>query len=156
MSFATFSGPIRSGTVREGSGANTGLVVLAKSVALPAAPGATRLGTLPAGSQILNFIVDVTTQFNPATLLTVGTSDSAAAYLASTTITASGDNKRILQSVIDASLVAGALTNVGTSDVTLIATTSTAVATDDPQGAATLTVLYVQRADDGTQVPASA
>ena len=153
MSFATFSGPVRIGTVKEGSGVNTGLVVLAKSVALPAAPGATTLGTIPAGSQILNFIVDVTTQFNSATTLTVGTSGSAAAYLASTTITASGDNKRILQSVVDASLVAGALTNVGTSDVTLIATTASSTAT---AGAATLTVLYVQRADDGSQVPASA
>ena len=153
MSFATFSGPVRIGTVKEGSGVNTGLVVLAKSVALPAAPGATTLGTLPAGSQILNFIVDVTTMFNSATTLTVGTSGSAAAYLASTTITASGDNKRILQSVVDASLVAGALTNVGTSDVTLIATTASSTAT---AGAATLTVLYVQRADDGSQVPVSA
>ena len=153
MSFSSFSGPIRSGTVKEGSGANTGLVVLAKSVALPAAPGTTTLGTLPAGSQILNFIVDVTTQFNAATTLTIGTAGSAAAYLASSTITGGASGSRILQSVIDAGLVPGGITNVGTSDVTLVATTASTTAT---AGAATLTVLYVQRADDGSQVPASA
>ena len=129
------------------------LVVLAKSVALPAAPGVTTLCTLPAGSQILNFIVDVYTEYNQATNLRIGTSSNDDEYLADAVITGTGGNKRILQSVIDAKLVAGALTNVGTSDVTLIATTASSTAT---AGAATLTVLYVQRADDGTQVPASA
>ena len=31
MAFATHSGPVRVGTVKEGSGRNTGLVVLAQS-----------------------------------------------------------------------------------------------------------------------------
>ena len=31
MSFSTFSGPLRSGTVKEGAGRNTGLVVLSQS-----------------------------------------------------------------------------------------------------------------------------
>ena len=155
MSFSTFSGPIRSGTVKEGSGANTGLVVLAKSVALPAAPGTTTLGTIPAGSQILNFIVDVTTQFNVATTLTVSsdTNGSVALYLAETTITGGVNNYRIAQAAIDASLSTAYITNIGTSDVTLIATTASSTAT---LGGAVLTVLYVQRADDGSQVPASA
>jgi hypothetical protein len=31
MSFSTFSGPLRSGTVKEGAGRNTGVVMLAQS-----------------------------------------------------------------------------------------------------------------------------
>jgi hypothetical protein len=31
MAFSTFSGPLRSGTIREGSARNTGLVVLSQS-----------------------------------------------------------------------------------------------------------------------------
>lgn len=150
--FSTFSGPIRSGTVKEGSGANTGCVVLSKSVALPAAPGATTLGTLPAGSQILNFIVDVTTEFNSATTLKIGTSSNDDAYLEAAVITGT-NGIRILQSVIDAKLMPAAITNVGTSDVTLIATTASSTAT---AGAAVLTVVYVQRLSDGSEVPASA
>lgn len=151
MSFSTFSGPIRSGTVREGSGANTGLVVLSKSVAIPptATSATTTIGTLPAGSQIIDFIVDTTTVFNQATTLIIGTASNDDEYLvATTTITSAA---RLDPSTVAANMTASCV-NVGTSDVTLIAKTAGSAST----GAATITVIYVQRADDGSQVPASA
>ncbi len=153
MSFSTFSGPVRSGTVRYGSGENTGLVVLSQSATLPAAPGTKTVAVLPAGSQILNVIVDTTTQFNAATTLKLGDGTTADKYMTAATITgANATNNRILQSVIDAQLVTGELVNIGTSDVTLVATTTSSTAT---AGAATVTIQYVQKAADGSEVPAT-
>ena len=151
MSFSTFSGPIRSGTVRIGSSENCGLAVLSQSATLPAAPGTKTVAILPAGAQILNVIVDTTTQFNAATTLTLGDGTTANKYMTAATITgASATNNRILQSVIDAQLVTGELVNIGTSDVTIVATTSSSTAT---AGAARVTIMYVQKAADGTEDP---
>ena len=64
MSFSTFSGPIRSGTVREGAGRNTGLAILAQSYDTGDLTG-TAVGNvdvlafyLPRGSQIIDITVD--------------------------------------------------------------------------------------------------
>jgi hypothetical protein len=153
MSFATFSGPVRSGTVRYGSGENTGLLVLSQSATLPAAPGTKTVAVLPAGSQILNVIVDTTAQFNAGTTLKLGDGTTADKYMTAATITgANATNNRILQSVIDAQLVTGELVNIGTSDVTIVATTTSSTAS---AGAATVTIVYVQKAADGSEVPAT-
>ena len=66
MSFATFSGPIRSGTVKDGtvaSGRNTGLVVLTQSYdtgVVTAGVGNVdvQFGNLPQGAQIVDIVVD--------------------------------------------------------------------------------------------------
>lgn len=65
MAFNTFSGPVRSGTVRYPVD-NTGLITLSRTayvnmngVALTSSPVAQSLFTLPAGSKILNFIPEV-------------------------------------------------------------------------------------------------
>lgn len=154
MAFASFSGPVRSGTVRYGSGDNTGVVVLSQSAILPAAPGTTTIAVLPAGSQILNVIVDTTTQFNAATTLALGDGTTANKFMTAATITgASATNNRILQSVIDAALVTGNIGNIGTSDVTIVGTTASSTAS---AGAARVTIVYAQKASDGSEVPASA
>lgn len=145
MSFSTFSGPIRSGTIREGSANNCGVAVLVQTKALPAAAGATTVAVLPAGSQILDIIVDTTTVFNAATTLKIGTSSNDDEFVTSTTITTAGRN--------DLSSTYQPLTfiNVGTSDVAVIATTAGTAAT----GAARVTIMYAQKASNGAEDPAT-
>ena len=145
MSFSTFSGPIRSGTVRYGTGENCGVAVLVQTETLPAAAGATTVAVLPAGSQILDIIVDTTTVFNSATTLVIGTSTNDDEFVTSTTITTAGRN--------DLSSTYQPLTfiNVGTEDVPVIATTAGSAAT----GAARVTIMYAQKASNGAEDPAT-
>lgn len=152
MGFSTFSGPVRSGTVQWGPSDNTGLSILSQSATLPAAPGTTTIAVLPAGAQILNVVVDTTTQYNAATTLALGDGTTANKYMTAATITGGASGSRILQSVIDAALVAGQITNIGTSDVTIVGTTASTTAT---AGAATVTIMYVQRTSSGAQYPAT-
>lgn len=144
MSFSTFSGPIRSGTVRIGSGENCGLAVLMQSKALPAAAGATTVAVLPAGSQILDIIVDTTTLFNSTTNLTLGDGSTASKYLTTTNITAAG--RASLSGYQPLEFI-----NIGTSDVSIVATTAGTATT----GAARVTIMYVQKLADGTEDPAT-
>lgn len=143
MSFSTFSGPIRSGTVRNGTGENCGVAVLVQTEVLPAAAGATTVAVLPAGSQILDIIVDTTTVFNQATTLKIGDSSNDDLFVTQTTITSAGRN--------DLSSTYQPLTfiNVGTSDVPVIATTAGSAAT----GAARVTIMYAQKASNGAEDP---
>lgn len=144
MSFTTFSGPIRSGTVREGANRNTGLVVLSQSAAIPAAAGATTVAKLPAGAQIIAMVFSTTTVFNSATTATVGDGSTADLYSAATnTVTSVGT---YLMNPTSAGQ------NIGTSDKNIVVTTSGSATT----GAGTFTVIYAQRAIDGSANPVSA
>jgi hypothetical protein len=108
---------------------------------------------LPAGAQITNIFVDVTTAFNAATgnTITVATSGGttlATAGSASTTPLAAG------RATITAAAL-GTWVNVGTTDLIItgiFANTGTAATT----GAATITIQYVVRDSSGNQAqPAS-
>lgn len=145
MGFSTFSGPIRAGTVRYGSGENCGVAVLVQTEALPAAAGATTVAVLPAGSQILDIIVDTTTVFDSATTLKIGTSSNDDEFVTSTTITTAGRN--------DLSSTYQPLTfiNIGSSDVAVIATTAGSATT----GAAQVTIMYAQKASNGAENPST-
>ena len=151
MGFATHLGPWGTGTVKDTTGttpgtvANMGLMVLSQSADLPAAAGATVVAVLPAGSQILNIYVNTTTVFSAATTLTIGDGTTANKYLTSTTITSVG-----LISTETGNLVGTEINNIGTSDVLVTATTSGSAVT----GAATITVVYVQKNSNGTATPA--
>lgn len=149
MSFSTFSGPIRSGTVRYTTGTtvgsidNTGVCVLSQSTALAAGASATTVAVLPAGAQILFINIDTTTLFNAATTITIGDGTTANLYVTSTTITTAGR--------ATTAGAYGAWTNIGTSDVTVVATLGGSAVT----GNATITVVYAQKASDGSEVPSS-
>ena len=121
-----------------------GLTVLSQSAAIPAAAGATVVAVLPAGSQILNIFVNTTTVFNAATTLVIGDGTTTNAYLTSTTITTAG-----LISTAGGNLVGTAINNIGTSDVLVTATTAGSAVT----GAATVTVVYVQKNSNGSATP---
>ena len=83
MSFSTFSGPIRSGTVREGAGRNTGLVNLSQSYDTGDLTGTivgnvdTASFIIPRGSQIIDIVVDQVVAATAATQLAWQTSTTA-------------------------------------------------------------------------------
>jgi uncharacterized membrane protein len=156
MSFSTFSGPIRSGTVREGAGENTGLVVLTQSydtgvVTAGAGNVDAQLGILPQGSQIVNILIDqvVVPGGTSTSTISVG-STSGGAELSAAVVTTAG----------------GRFTGTATAATQLAWQTSTsadtnvfvryAVGVAAGVGRAIVTVVYVQRASNGAQQPVSA
>ena len=156
MSFSTFSGPIRSGTVREGAAENTGLVVLTQSYDTGVVTNAAgnvdaQLGILPAGSQIVNILIDqvVVPGGTSTSTISVG-STSGGAELSAAVVTTAG----------------GRFTGTATAATQLAWQTSTsadtnvfvryAVGVAAGVGRAIITVVYVQRASNGAQQPVSA
>lgn len=162
MTFSTFSGPLRAGTVKEGSGENTGLVQLARSAtigfaAMTTSPTAQALFTLPAGSKILRFNVEVVTAISGGSVtnvgLTIGDSGTANKYV--TTFNTGITSAKVAQATVDAAMVVAQTNNLGTSDVTVYGT-FTAAGGNPTAGSTVVTVEYVQRSGDGAQVPAAA
>lgn len=160
MGFATHLGPWLLGTVKNTTGTtagtlrNTGCTTVVQSTPITfGTTTATNVAVLPAGAQITNIFVDVTTAFNAATgnTITVATSGGttlATAGSASTTPLAAG------RATITAAAL-GTWVNVGTTDLIItgiFANTGTAATT----GAATITIQYVVRDSSGNQAqPAS-
>lgn len=89
MGTTTFSGPVRSGTLKTGetNGPNLGFALLEQETALTQNSTTAVSSTLyvPVGSKIVDIIVDVLTAFNSATsaVLTVGTSAGGTQYAGS-------------------------------------------------------------------------
>jgi hypothetical protein len=163
MSFASFSGPIRTGTQRYGATENCGLTTLSRTayvnmsgVALTAAPAAQVLFNLPAGSKILNFLTEVTVAITGNSVsqigVQIGRSGTVAAFAASfntgTTVA------RVAQSTIDTAMngTVVATDNIGTVDVPVLGT-FTATTGNPTAGQIAITVFYQQRADNGAQAP---
>lgn len=153
MSFATFSGPIRVGTNRYNPGRNTGLVMLTQSYdtgVVTAGVGNVdaQLGILPQGAQIVNILVDqvVVPGGSSTSTVSVGTTSGGAELMAAVTTTAGGR-----------------FTGVATAATQLAWQTSTsadtpvfvryAVGVAAGVGRAIVTVVYVQRAENGAQNP---
>lgn len=162
MTFSTFSGPLRAGTVKEGVGENTGLVQLARSAtigfaAMTTSPTAQALFTLPAGSKILRFNVEVVTAISGGSVTNVGLvmGDSGTANKYVTTFNTGTSAAKVAQATVDAAMVVAQTNNIGTSDVTVFGT-FTAAGGNPTAGSTVITVEYVQRLDSGAQVPASA
>lgn len=160
MSFSTYSGPIRSGTVKDGtvaSGRNTGNPILVQTatvnmsgVALTATPPVQLLFNLPAGSKILRFNVEKTVAITGATEvnLTIGTAATANLYLTSSALgltvgTTSG---------LTTNLQVTATNNIGLVDIPVRAT-FTATGANATAGTVVVAVEYIQRADDGSAAP---
>jgi len=142
MATTTFSGPIKAGTVREGASANTGGVVLTQTDTFTFSDtGAFATDIiLPASSQIIDQMVDVTTVWDSGTsdALEIGTSADPDAYGDVADIQSAG------RTLVDPDATQGAaIDDIGTSDVTVylkITSAGSAVS----QGAARLTVTYRQ------------
>jgi hypothetical protein len=98
---------------------------------------AVTIATIPAGAQIVDINIDVTTAFNAGTTntVTVGTSASAASYVTSTSVGSAG------RASVATTGVYSAWANTGTSD--LVATiTYSQTGTAASAGAARVTIVY--------------
>ena len=138
MGTTTFSGPVKAGTVREGASANTGSVLMAQSAVIDiiGATNTTAVGIIPANSQIVDVILNVTTVSNDGGTATVkiGHTGDDDEYLANTNVKSLGTTRGTIGT--DG-------TDIGTSDQTVNAI-YTAANGDGTTGAATVTILYIQ------------
>ena len=138
MGTTTFSGPVKAGTVREGASANTGSVLMAHSAIIDiiGATNTTAVGIIPANSQIVDVILNVTTVSNDGGTATVqvGHAGDTDEYLPATNVKALATTRGTIQT--DG-------TDIGTSDQTVNAI-YTAANGDGTTGAATVTILYIQ------------
>jgi len=150
MATTTFSGPVKAGTIKETTGTtvgtnvkNTGFVLMAQSAVIDII-GATAadqvVATIPAGSQIVDVILNVTTANDDTGTATVavGTSGSATAFLPATTVKTAATTRGTLSTSV--------ATDVGTSDIQVLAD-FTAQNGNGAAGAATVTVTYLQARD---------
>ena len=137
MGTTTFSGPVKAGTIRQGSSANIGTLVCAQSAAITEAASEASTGIIiPANSQIINFYVLIQTAWDGGTnTLDIGTSDDADLYCDGLPATVVGNHR-----------VTAAYTgteanwrDVGTSDVTIYVDSVAA-----GNGAGVVTVQYLQ------------
>jgi hypothetical protein len=155
--FSTFSGPIRSGTVREGAGRNTGLVVLSQSYDSGDLTGAV-VGnvdvaalTIPQGAQIVDIVVDqVVAATAGTTTISVGNATGGAQLMAAIATTAGG---RFRGTATAATQLAWQTSTTADTTVYIRNAVGTATLT---AGRFIVTVLYIQRAPNGAQNPASA
>jgi hypothetical protein len=150
MGASTFSGPLKAGTISQTTGttvgtnvANVGFTVMAQSAVIDII-GATAadqvVATIPAGSQIIDVILNVTTANDDTGTATVavGTSGSATAFLPATSVKTAGTTRGTLSTSV--------ATDVGTTDIQVLAD-FTAQNGNGAAGAATVTVLYLQARD---------
>lgn len=140
-----FSGPVKAGTVREGAGANVGNVVLSQSYDSGDLTGDeagnydVQLGTLPAGAQIVDIVVDqVVAAGTGTTTVSVGTASGGAQLMAGVATTAGG---RFRGTATAATQLAW---QTGTSDTAVWVRNVVASATLTA-GRFIVTVLYVQK-----------
>ena len=146
MGTTTFSGPIKAGTISQTTGTalgdsikNTGQVIMAQSVIVDII-GASHLNqvcaVVPANSQIVDVIVNVTTVNNDtgAATISVGTVADADAFIATLNVKALATTHGTLDTEA---------TIVGTTDIQVLAD-FTGANGDGTTGAATVTVIYIQ------------
>jgi hypothetical protein len=145
MANTTFSGPIKAGTIKDTTGstvgtnvANVGQVLMGQSAVIDiiGASATTTVATVPANSQIVDVILNVTTVNNDsnAAAVVVGVSGDTNAFIPSTSVKALATTRGTLDTEA---------TDVGSTDVQVIAT-FTATDGNGTTGAATVTVLYLQ------------
>jgi hypothetical protein len=136
------TGPLQLGTGLDNTGTDTGYVVQSKSVTLAqnSTTAVNATVVLPANSQIVNIIADVTTAYNSVTsaVLTVGTAAAGTQYVTSIDAKTGG---RASYSFSAAQVSAMANIGTNTSVVATVTPTGTTSA-----GAARVTVNYVQTA----------
>jgi len=161
MGIATHLGPWLLGTVKDTTGTtagnirNTGATVVSQSKAIVYTDitAGTVAFTIPAGSQILTASFNTTVAYATTTPTYALLSNAVAINTA-----ANGSvytNTGIVNLLLGNNNAAGAVlcNNVGTTDAIITFTQANVTATS---GAGVLTMTYVVKNSDGTQVPASA
>ena len=157
--FSTLSGPIRSGTVREGALENTGLVALVQSYNSGDLTGRTTASSpydvlafiVPQGSQIVDITVDqIVVATGGTTTVSVGSASGGNQLMAAVVTTAGGRFRGTASAATQLEWQTSTTADT-TVYVRLAVGTGTLTA-----GQFIVTVTYVQRAPNGAQVPASA
>jgi hypothetical protein len=149
MGTTTFSGPVRAGTLKSGetNGPNVGVVTLMQETALTQNSTTAVSSTLyiPAGSKIINILVDTLTAFNSATtaVLSVGTTAGGTQYASGVDVKTAG---RVSPTFTAAQLAA--MSNVSVLGIPA-PTTAPVVVTITPTGATSagyvrVTIVYAQ------------
>ena len=117
MGTTTFSGPVKAGTIRQGSSANIGTLVCAQSAAITELAANTSSGIIiPANSQIINFYVLIQTAWDGGTnTLDIGSSDDADLFCDGLPATVVG-NHRVTTAYTGTE---ANWKDIGTSDVTI-------------------------------------
>ena len=146
MGTTTFSGPIKAGTIKDTTGStvgtdvtNVGSVLMAQSAVIDIAGASSAdqvVATIPANSQIVDAILNVTTANDDGTASTVvvGTSGDPDAFIPSTSVQSAGTTRGTLDTEA---------TDVGATDIQVLADFA-ATAGDGTAGVATVTILYIQ------------
>jgi hypothetical protein len=145
MGMTNFSGPITAGNIRNTTGTtvgtdveNVGYVLMAQSAVIDiiGASANTAVAVVPANSQIVDCILNVTTVNNDsnAAAVTVGITGNTNAFVPSTSVKALATTRGTIETVG---------TDVGSTDVQVNAY-FTATDGNGTTGAATVTVLYLQ------------
>tara|TARA_Y100001951_G_scaffold64409_1_gene51593 strand:+ start:462 stop:917 length:456 start_codon:yes stop_codon:yes gene_type:complete len=146
MATTTFSGPIKAGTIRDTTGTtvgtnvvNVGSVVMAQSAVIDIIGADSNdqvCATVPANSQIIDVILNVTTVSNDSgtAVVNVGTSADPDAFLNDVNVKALATT----HGTLDAEA-----TDVGSTDIQVLADFDGQNG-DGDAGAATVTVLYIQ------------
>ena len=145
MAFTTFSGPILAGTIKEGAARNTGAVVLSQTASLGLVTKSAFI--LPAGAQIVGINIDITTLYTTGATMAIGDGTTANKYVTAITTPAVGR-----QAITFTAAQLTAMSNIGTSDVTI---TVTMAGTTAVAGDGILTIQYVQKISDGSAYPTS-
>jgi len=176
MTFSTLSGPLRVGPIKEGASRNTGLCVLAQQYDSGDITGT--VGTIiratpfiiPKGAYIIDIIVDVlqTTNGTSTVSFAVGTTLGGSNLLGFNYVLTNsgidmdvsgvtGNNYGTISTIIGnpGSAVAAKRTAALNADATIHTTLQIGGATAS-QGRINMTLLYVQRAENGAQNPVSA
>jgi len=145
MGTTTFSGPIKAGNIYNTTGTtvgtnvkNVGSALMAQSAVIDiiGASANTAVAVIPANSQIVDCILNVTTVSNDtnAAAVTVGITGNTNAFLPSTSVKALATTRGTIETVG---------TDIGSTDVQVNAY-FTGTDGDGSTGAATVTVLYIQ------------
>jgi hypothetical protein len=145
MGMTNFSGPITAGNIRNTTGTtvgtnveNVGYVLMAQSAVIDivGASANTAVAVIPANSQIVNCVLNVTTvnDDSNAAAVTVGITGNTNAFLPSTSVKSLGTTNGTIETVG---------TDIGSTDVQVNAY-FTATDGDGANGAATVTVVYLQ------------
>jgi hypothetical protein len=145
MANTTFSGPIRAGNIPNTTGTtvgtnvrNVGQVLMAQSAVIDiiGASANTAVAVIPANSQIVDCILNVTTVSNDtnAAAVTVGITGNTNAFVPSTSVKSLGTTRGTIETVG---------TDIGSTDVQVNAY-FTGTDGDGSTGAATVTVIYLQ------------
>jgi hypothetical protein len=145
MGMTNFSGPITAGNIRNTTGTtvgtnveNVGFVLMAQSAVIDVigATATTPVAVIPANSQIVDCILNVTTANDDsnAAAVTVGITGNTNAFIPSTSAKTAATTRGTIETVG---------TDIGSTDVQVNAY-FTATDGDGANGAATVTVIYLQ------------